>query len=34
MKSYKKEITALVLFGVAASVGYYFWYKNKKQVKF
>lgn len=34
MKSYKKEITALVLFGVVACVGYYFWYKKKKEVKF
>lgn len=34
MKSYKKEITALVLFGVVTSVGYYFWYKKKKEVKF
>lgn len=34
MKTYKKEITALVLFGVAASVGYYFWFKKKKEVKF
>jgi hypothetical protein len=34
MKTYKKEITAIVLFGVVVSVGYYFWYKKKKEVKF
>jgi hypothetical protein len=30
----RKEVQVLLVFGVAVSVGYYFWLKKKKEVKF
>jgi hypothetical protein len=32
--SIRKEVKVLLVFGVVVSVGYYFWLKNKKEVKF
>jgi hypothetical protein len=30
----RKEVWAILIFGVVTSVGYYMWLKKKKEVKF
>ena len=29
-QEFKNEVNVIILFGILASVGYYFWLKNKK----
>jgi len=30
----RKEVLAILIFGVVTSIGYYMWLKKKKEVKF